>query len=446
MAAFLPDLRFAPSNGFSRRDVLRLSTAGTLTASLPWFDALRAHAEGGTGAAAGGVPARGTAQRCILLWLGGGPSQAHSFDPRRGEHVGVIETSVPDIEFSEYLPRLAQRAHRLALLKTMNHPNFGHGDAVIWMQTGFKNKDGGVDRPSLGSIVTHAIGRRDAELPNYVVIDPSDAEGLFSMNGGHLGPAFNPLKVLPGRPIPDVRPAGPGGAAGAGDEALAARTALLERMNSAFLAHNHSDTAAGHQNSLAAALRIMRTPKIKAFDLDEEPAAVREAYGKGRMGDSCLLARRLIEAGVPFVSAHVRDGLGNGWDTHMDAPARNQVQFEGLDRCFAALLDDLVDRGLLDSTLVICMGEFGRSRDGVNHNNKMWTAVLAGGGLRTGQAIGDTGPDGRTLVSGGPIRPADLFATVLHALGIDHAADYTVRGNRPLGIVGPGAKLVEELF
>jgi len=419
----------------SRRDLFKLSLAGALTPAVSWFDLLRASAE--QSAAAGRAPAK----QCILLWLGGGPSQAHSFDPKPGEHVDLIDTSVPGLQFSEYVPQLARRMQHLVLLKTMNHGNFGHGDAVIWMQTGYKTRDGGVEHPSLGSRVAHALGKADAELPSYIVVDPSQAEGIYSIGAGHLGPRYNPLKVTTGQPIPNLQPTGDLTANDVAD-----RATLVERMNQAFLQHNHSGTAAGHQNSLAQALKIMRTSKTRAFNLDEEPDKVQDRYGKDRMGRGCLLARRLIEAGVPFVSAHIVDGKGNGWDTHMDAPNRNKELFQNLDVCFSALLDDLHDRGLLDSTLVICMGEFGRSRNGVEHNNKMWTAVLAGGGLKTGQAIGHTGADGKTLTEYRPIRPCDLFATVLKTLGIDHKQDYTIRGGRPVGIVDPTARLIDEVL
>lgn len=419
----------------SRREMFKLSAAAPLMASVPWFNALQGHAQ--QAATQGRTPAK----QCILLWCGGGPSQAHSFDPRPGEEAGMIQTNVPGLHFSSYIPRLAQRMQWMSLLKTMNHPNFGHGDAVIWMQTGYRNRDGGVERPSLGSIVTHAIGQPGAELPNYIVIDPSGAEGIFSINGGHLGPRYNPLKVLTGTSIPDQRPEG----AVTVDEVLG-RASLLDRMNQSFLQHNHTPVAVGHQTSLHQALAIMRTSKTRAFNLDEEPLHVRARYGADRMGRACLLARRLVEVGVPFVAAHVTDGLGNGWDTHMDAPNRNRQLFENLDVAASALLDDLHVRGMLDSTLVIIMGEFGRSRDGINHNNRIWTAVLAGGGLRHGQEIGNTGPDGRTLTDYRALHPGDLFATVLRALGIDHRAGYTARGNRPLDIVHSEAEPVEELF
>jgi len=419
----------------SRREALKLSLATTLAGSVPWFEPLRAHAA--QSAASGRTPPK----QLILLWLGGGPSQAHSFDPKPGEHVGLLQTNVSGLHFSEYLPRLAQRMDKLALIKTMNHPNFGHGDAVIWMHTGYRNRDGGIERPSLGLIVTHAIGRPDAELPNYMVLDPGQAEGLFSMNGGHLGPRYNPLKVLPGQSIPDQRPEG-----SVTIDEIRSRASLLEQMNQSFLQHNHSDVAAGHHNSLSQALAIMRSSKTRAFNLDEEPIQVQERYGRGRMGQACLLARRLIEVGVPFVSAHLRDGLGNGWDTHMDTPDRNAILFRHLDVCFSALLDDLQARGLLESTLIICMGEFGRSRDGINHNNRIWTAVLAGGGLRTGQSIGSTGDNGLTATGYRPVSPGDLFATVLRGLGIDHTAGYTIRGGRPVDIVNANARVVEELF
>lgn len=419
----------------SRRDLFRLSLAGTLTTSPAWFEPLRARAEAME--AAGRKPAK----QCVLLWLGGGPSQAHSFDPKPGEHVQLVKTGVPGLQFSEYLPRLAERMRHLVLVKTMNHGNFGHGDAVIWSQTGYKTRDGGLDHPSLGARVAHAFQKQEAELPHYVVVDPMQAEGAYSMGAGYLGPQFAPLKVNIGQAIPDLQPT-----AGLTPADLAARTPVLEKMNKAFLAHNHSSVAAGQQSSLEQALKIMQTPKTKAFDLDREPEKVQERYGKGRMGRACLLARRLVEADVPFVAAHIKDGKGNGWDTHMDAPNRNKELFQDLDQCFSALIDDLECRGRLDSTLILCMGEFGRSRNGVEHNNKMWTAVLAGGGLKTGQSIGHTGDDGKTLTEYRPVKPADLFATVLKALGIDHTQDYTVRGGRPVGIVAKDAKPIEEVF
>lgn len=422
-------------HSLSRRDMLKLTAVSPLMASVPWFNTLQAF--GQQAAEQGRAPAK----QCLLLWCGGGPSQAHSFDPRPGEEPDIIQTSVPGIHFSSYIPRLARQAHRLSLIKAMNHPNFGHGDAVIWMQTGYRNRDGGVERPSLGSIVTHAIGDPASELPNYIVIDPSGAEGIFSINGGHLGPRYNPLKVVTGTSIPDQRPEG----AVAIDEILG-RASLLDRMNQSFLRHNHTPVAVGHQTSLTQALAIMRTSKTRAFNLDEETLQVQSRYGRDRMGRACLLARRLLEVGVPFVAAHIVDGLGNGWDTHMDAPNRNKQLFENLDVCVSALLDDLADRGMLDSTVILLMGEFGRSRDGVNHNNRLWTAVMAGGGLRHGQEIGNTGPDGRTLTDYRPVYPGDLFATVLRAMGIDYRAGYTLRGNRPVDIVKADAEPVEELF
>jgi hypothetical protein len=414
----------------TRRQMLKRSAAAVLGTSIPWFQALKSHA---AMAASGG---HRPAKACILLWMNGGPSQAHTFDCKPTDEAKPIPTSVPGIHISEYLPKLADQMPHLALLRTMSHGNFDHQGATFLMQTGYKRNEGGLQHPSLGAIVSHAVGHPNAELPNFVSLGPpQNAKGT----GGHLGPRYSPFRLLPGQAIPDLHPIGEHAEAN-----HPARTDLLSQMNKSFLTGRPAPGVAGHDSSLEQAVRIMQTAKTQAFDLDDEPASVRDAYGDSIFGRGCLLARRLVEAGVPFVSVGMRN-VGNDWDTHQNTSPRIKELCQELDPAFATLLADLHERGLLDSTLIVWTGEFGRSRNGVEHNNRLWSAALAGGGLKTGQAIGDTGATGKEIVDGRRISPADFFATICAALGIDPHEEYLVR-DRPFPRVAHEAQIVRELF
>jgi uncharacterized protein (DUF1501 family) len=220
-----------------------------------------------------------------------------------------------------------------------------------------------------------------------------------------------------------------------------ARLGLLDQLNSDFLADHAAPSAQAHQVALGRASRLMHSPKTKAFDLSAEPAAVRSQYGSSRLAEPMLLARRLVESGVKFVE--VRQG---GWDVHKNTVPATKRLSEEFDTPFAALIADLKARGLLDSTLVIAMGEFGRNpANGSSHFSRAWTTVLAGGGLKHGQAIGDTGAGGGT-VEKRPITPGDFMATVCKALGIDYTNDWQTGSGRPVPVVAKGATPVAELF
>jgi uncharacterized protein (DUF1501 family) len=212
-------------------------------------------------------------------------------------------------------------------------------------------------------------------------------------------------------------------------------------MNADFLRGHQSQTAHAHEVMFAAAARLMHSPKTKAFDVSAEPVAVRDAYGKGQFGQSVLLARRLVESGVRFVE--VRQ---DGWDVHKDTVNRTKKLSEELDPAFAALVSDLKTRGRLDDVLIICMGEFGRNpANGSSHFSRAWTTVLAGGGLKNGRAIGDTGSSGGT-VEAKPVTPGDFIATVCKTLGIDYTRDWETNSGRPIPKVAKGSHPVAELF
>jgi uncharacterized protein (DUF1501 family) len=300
------------------------------------------------------------------------------------------------------------------------------------MHTGFRRGQNGVAHPTLGSIVAKQLGDPDAELPNFISVGSPQFGGY---GAGHLGPKFSPIRVDDlAHGMTDLKPAG----------SLAefdTRLRLLDEMNEAFLSDHVAPSAQAHQVTLGRASRLMHSPKTKAFELSAEPASVKQEFGTSRLGQSMLLARRLVETGVKFVE--VRQG---GWDVHKNTVSQTKRLSEEFDGPYSALIADLKRRGMLDSTLVIAMGEFGRNpANGSSHFSRAWTTVLAGGGLKHGRAIGDTGGSGGT-VERHPISPGDFMATVCKALRIDYTNDWTTLSGRPVPMVAKGSKPVAELF
>jgi uncharacterized protein (DUF1501 family) len=412
---------FRFSEPVSRRDLLKLSAAGVAGASVSgWFGLL---AQRAAQAAAGGSKHKS----CILLWMGGGPAQSHTFDVKGGGDFKPISTSVAGIQISEHLPKLAEQAKHFAILRSMSTGDGNHGTATYLMHTGFRKGQGGVVYPSVGALVSHEIGARNADLPNFVAVGGTQG-------AGHLGPHYAPLIVNDfERGLPDLKPV-------TSMPELDERASLVDELDKAFLEDYQAAAIKAHHTSFERALQLMHSDRTKAFELNKEPAASREAYGTGRFAQGCLLARRLVEAGVAFVEV----SLG-GWDTHNNTPARIKTLSGQLDQPFAQLLKDLKERSLLDSTLVIWMGEFGRSPgNGQNHFAKAWSTVLAGAGVKGGQVIGSTGGKG-SEPEGRPVSAPDFMATICKALDIDYTKSFTVRG-RPIAKVNKDAKVVKEVF
>jgi uncharacterized protein (DUF1501 family) len=222
-----------------------------------------------------------------------------------------------------------------------------------------------------------------------------------------------------------------------------ARLDLLKQAQSDFLANHPDLPALSHQNAYDRAVRLMRTSAAKAFDLEQEKAAVRDAYGRNLFGQGCLLARRLVERQVPFVEVTL-----NGWDTHGQNASTVRNLSQTVDSAWAALMKDLQERGLLDTTLIVWMGEFGRTpkfprADGRDHWPNSFSGVLAGGGIKGGQVIGDTGPDGASIKER-PVSVPELLATICQALGIDPKKQNLSNVGRPIRIVAPGTKAIQE--
>ncbi|MDB5339787.1 MAG: hypothetical protein JWN70_5406 [Planctomycetaceae bacterium] len=417
-------------NSLSRRDWLKLSSLGAL--SLPvsgWLNVLAARA-------AGPSQPKAKHKSCILLFMEGGPSHIDTFDPKPGNsssEIKPISTAVPGMQISEHFPKLAMKMKDMALLRGMSTGEGSHGRARYYMHTGYRGGVGGVIHPSMGAVASNFLGRETDELPNFVSI------GDRSYGAGYAGPLHAPVEVaraaagIENLHVPDTMPA------------FDKRTRLLDQMEKAFVDRMQIPSLEAHRATYQRASALMHSPKSKAFDISNEPDALREAYGRNAFGEGCLLARRLVEQGVTFVEVQ----LGK-WDTHTNNAKRVQALSEQVDPAMSTLLTDLKQRGMLDSTLVIWMGEFGRTpkvgkQGGRDHYPKAWTSVMAGGGLKLGQAVGRTDKEGGT-VEEGKVTAVDFMATVCKALGIDYTKELHTPAGRPMRVVDKGEKPVAELF
>ena len=414
----------------SRRDALKLAAGVSAFSLSGWFGTL-----------AQGVAAQKTkTKRCVLLWMDGGPSHKDTFDLKPGTENGgpfkAIDTSVPGIQISEHFPKFAPLMKHAAILRGMSTGEGAHGRAKYNMHTGYREGQGGVVYPSLGAIAAKELGREEFPLPSFVSV------GNRSYGAGFIGTRYQPLVVNdPTRGVENLKPL-------AGGSGFDGRVDLLDQMEKAFERDYKAGAATAHRTTYDRAVTLMKSKEAKAFDLSLEPASSRKAYGETRFGEGCLLARRLIETGVTFVEV----ALG-GWDTHQNNFERVKALSATVDPAMSSLVTDLKDRGLLDDTLVIRMGEFGRTpkiftranTPGRNHYPRAWSTVMVGGGIKGGQVVGKTDQDGASVVER-PINALDFMATVCTALGIDSTKQNTTPNNRPIRIVDKGAKVVEELF
>ncbi len=425
---------------FSRRDIFQIAAAslGGISCS-GWLPRL-AHAAQG----------KRPAKACILLWMAGGPSQLETLDPKPGHRNGgptkAISTAVPGIELSENLPLLAKQMRDVALIRSMKTREGDHGRATQLMQTGYRPMGGAIEYPVLGSMVAQRMDPEQSPLPSFVSIAPFR---LGNLGSGFLGPRYSPLLVSGASNDPTARanltvenlePVG-------GREVLDQRQQLLNMIRSGVA--RDAVSAEKHAAVYDQAMRMVQTRGEGAFDLDEEPAELRDAYGRSRFGQGCLLARRLVERGVPFVEVALDAGGEASWDSHLNNFRMVKTMCETLDPAWSMLLTDLRDRGLLESTMVVWMGEFGRTpkinaNGGRDHFPDAWSVALSGGSIVGGQVVGATTPDAMDIQDR-PVSAADLFATVLKGIGIDPSASNQM-GDRPIPLVDEGGHPIKELL
>jgi uncharacterized protein (DUF1501 family) len=412
------------SGSVSRRGFLR-GTLGAAAAAgtIGWMDRVIASAD----------ELRRQGRACILLWMQGGPSQLETFDPKPGTDNGgptqAIETSVPGIRIAQSWPKLAAVCDQLALVRSMNNREGNHQRATYQLHTGYV-PGGALKHPHFGSIAARELGGNSGDLPDFVSVGRT-------LGAGFLGVEYDPFVVNNAqRPPADTELPVP-------SERFTRRLKLLGGLEAEF-ASGAKQAVQNHRSIYDRATRLVLSPQLRAFDLSQEPGAVRDAYGRTVFGQGCLLARRLIEGGVTFVE--VRSG---GWDTHQENFERTGNLAAQVDPAFAQLIADLKERGMLEKTLVIWMGEFGRTpkinqRNGRDHFPRAFNVVAAGGGIRGGQFIGATSEDSMQ-VADRPVTVADLFCSFCYSLQIDPRKETVSPIGRPMKVVD-GGTVVEELF
>ncbi|MFO0903604.1 MAG: DUF1501 domain-containing protein [Pirellulales bacterium] len=415
-----------------RRDFLRAipaagAAAGAALGLVSWPEVIRAQA----------ASLRKAGKACILLWMQGGPSQFETWTPKPGHENGgetkAIATSVAGIEVSENLPSLGKIMHELCLVRSVTSKEGNHPRASFLLHTGYLPAPT-VKHPTLGAIVAKELGDAASDLPGFVRIGRTRSTD----GGGLLGVEYDPFLMSDAGRLPDNT------SLATPEERYERRLKLLDKLESDYASRGGKQEVSDHKKLYSKAARMVLSPKMDAFDLSKEPAAVRESYGDGEFASGCLLARRLVESGVPCVEV----GLGN-WDTHDDNFERCRQLCGQMDRPAAALIADLKARGMLDDTLVIWMGEFGRSprpnpRGGRDHFPRAFSMAMAGGGIRGGQVIGSTDASG-TDVQERPVTVPDLFQTFCHSLGINSAKENMSSIGRPIKIVD-GGEVVPEAF
>ncbi len=423
------EVQFGRGGTIGRRDFLRGITAASVAAgTLSWRELVAFEAPQ--------IRQRGRA--CILLWMQGGPSHFETFSPKpdhpNGGEVKAISTSVPGIEICEYYPEFAKMMHEAAIIRSMSSKEGSHPRATYLMHTGYL-PTASVKYPTFGSIVSQQLPHADLELPAFVRIG---GRLQNSSGGGILGVEYDPfLMPVAGKLPTNAEPT----------TDLARynrRLGLLGSLEHTAVNSNAKQEVSEHQKLYTKASRMIQSSQMKAFDLDHESSEIREGYGDGQFGLGCLLARRLVETGVPCVEIVV-----NGWDTHLDNFPRTKELASQIDGPMAYLLKDLKQRGLLDTTLVVWMGEFGRTpkinpRAGRDHYPKAFNVVVAGGGTRGGQVIGKTDEAGGE-VTDRPVGVADLFQSFCQSLKINPKLENIAPNGRPIKIVD-GGKPVDELF
>jgi hypothetical protein len=416
-------VQMGKDGALTRRGFLRWLGAGTVGVGL--FDRLTLF----------GAELRRQQRSCILLWMAGGPSQFETLDPKPGAETQgptrAIATATPGISIAEHWPRLAAVSDDLAIIRSMTSREGNHGRATYLLHTSYA-PSGGIVHPGIGSIVARSLGQADFDLPNFV-----------SIQGASVGPSFlgvqhAPFVVLdPNRPPDNLT-------APVADQRLNRRLNLMRELEEPFAQSGAASHVRDHQTLYGQTARFVLSPRVRSFNLDLEPERLRDAYGRSPYGQGCLMARRLVEAGVPFVEVQ-----SSGWDTHGNELASLRRLIPPVDQGTAALLRDLKERGLLERTLVIWMGEFGRTPRinvgaGRDHFPQAFNLALAGAGVRGGQVIGATNRLGAE-VSLRPVTVPDLFVTFYRALGINPRHENQSNVGRPLPIV-EGGSVVEEVF
>jgi hypothetical protein len=410
--------------------------AGAGVIALSWRDLLIAKAN----------ELKKNGKSMILLWMDGGPSQFDTFNPKIGSAnqgpAKAIATNVPGVEFAEYWPRTAQVMDKIALIRSMQSSERDHFRAIKLVRTGYPIKPT-INYPTWGSVVARDRRDPDFDLPAFVRVGQPRIQ-TRDVNSGVLGAKYESFKIAePGKLPPDVSPT-------ISPEVLQRRLALAAKFDAQFAEQGGRKAVEEKQAVYDRTSRFVLSPLLEAFKLDKERQKLRDAYGRTTFGQGCLLARRLVEKGVSFVEVFSIGSVNDqGWDTHKRGFDENPKLAAETDPAYATLLKDLADRGMLENTLVVWMGEFGRTPKldpdgGRDHYSDGWITCFSGAGVKTGQVIGATDKDG-VKVSERPVGVSDLFVTFCHILGMNPHDEYVTDLEQPLKLV-EGGELIKELF
>lgn len=398
-----------------RRDLLRLAAGLGLSFAVPGLDLRAANRRG---------PER--PKSLILLWLNGGPSQLETWDPHPGTKIGgptqAIGTTIPDCQIAAEFPLLAQQLHQVSVIRSLMSKEGDHERGTYAVRTGYR-PDPTTIHPALGAIAVHELPDSAVEIPQFVSLgDPG-----FPSRGGYLGDRFDPYRIFsPGDSGQNLTP-------NVDEQRQQRRLAALNVTSQAFR-QGRSQRVENtlHQHNLDAALKMMTSDQLKAFSIKEEPAEIQKAYGDTPFGKGCLIARRLVEQGVRAIEV-----AQTGFDTHADNFTGHTLRAKIMDPAMATLFTELAERDLLASTVVLVIGEFGRSPsinplEGRDHWPTGFSCLVGGGGLKAGQVIGSTDPEGKEKTPTDPIEIPDLYATILKTMGIDYARELITPIGRPL--------------
>jgi hypothetical protein len=381
-------------------------------------------------------------KRCILLWLAGGASQMETWDPKPGAATGgpfrAIQTPVPGIQISELMPKMAQRIRHTAIIRSLNTRNGDHGGGSRLMMRGRAN-EAGLAYPDLGAVLARELGQPGSPVPDYVSFY-SATEGRYNVtpgSPGFLGARYGSMDLTTSMVPENIRRL-----AGISGQDHLERAGLRDFLSRGFERGRSSSSLESHNQAYQRVHGIMSSERL--FDISREPQRIRDQYGPTLFGQQALAARRLVEAGVPFVR------VGRAWwDSHGHNFETHEELVPELDHVMATLIDDLESRGLLQHTLIITLAEFGRtpninSQLGRDHFASAWSCTLSGCGIRGGSVYGRSDPTGNRVVEG-EVGAPQIFATIYRALGINHHKNYHV-GSRPVPLTDPGTQPIREVL
>lgn len=400
----------------SRRDFLRVAASGMgLSFLVPGLELKAAERRGDE-----------RAKSFLTIWLGGGPSQLETWDPHPGKKIGgevkAINTTIPGVQIADLFPQTAEQLHHMSLIRSLVSKEGDHERASYMLHTGYQ-PIAKVVHPSIGAIVMHERPNDAVEIPQFISLGDAN----FPPRGGFLGDRFDAYRILsPGQNGQNL-------SALVDQSRQDRRLQNLSAVSQAFMAGRKSKVEQTlHQHTIDAALRMMTSEQLKAFSVESEPKELRAAYGDNPFGKGCLVARRLLEVGVRSIEVALQ-----GFDTHTKNHAGHVARAQTLDPALATLLKDLADRDLLQSTVVLVTGEFGRTPninplEGRDHWPNGFSCLIGGGGVPSGVVIGETDPQGESNKPKDPVTVADLYATVLQKLGIDYAKEVLTPIGRPM--------------